>query len=140
MGAGSLSWKVPVIRLKALEGLPRSHAQSCPRSPRFLQEENNRRAQFMVTEPLSGEMRGLCHWVLGCLALVSGHMLLSKVFGLLPFPQTELSLTQLVLKRPGCPNCPGPGLSHKLMEEHMLLNVCKEITSRAPSAEGGLQW
>lgn len=51
----------------------------------------------MVTGPLSGEMRGLCHWVLGCLALVSGHTLLSKVFGsLLPFPWTELSLTQLV--------------------------------------------
>lgn len=46
----------------------------------------------MVTGPLPGEMRGLCHWIPGCLALVSGHMLLNKVFGsLLPFPQTELS-------------------------------------------------
>lgn len=71
----------------------------------------------MVTEPLSGEMRGLCHWVLGCSALVSGHMLLIKVFGSpLPFPQTELSLTQFLLKRPGCPSCPGPGLSHKPIE------------------------
>lgn len=51
----------------------------------------------MVTGPLSGEMRGLCHWVLECLALVSGHMLLNKVFGsLLSFPWTELSLTQLI--------------------------------------------
>lgn len=51
----------------------------------------------MVTGTLSEEMRGLCRWILGCLALVSGHMLLSKVFGsLLPFLQTELSLTQLI--------------------------------------------
>lgn len=88
----------------------------------------------MVTGPLSGEMRGLCHWILGCLALVSGHMLLSKVFGSpLPSPQTELSLTQLVLRFPGCPNCLSLTLATSQWRSHMLLNACEEITSRAPS-------
>lgn len=87
----------------------------------------------MVTGPLSGEMRGLCHWVLGCLALVSGHTLLSKVFGsLLPFPWTELSLTQSE-SSPDVPTAQGMTQATSPWRDHMLLSARKEIMSRAPS-------